>query len=253
MTSKRPTKGPDMKIMKMGDLKRNPSPQGEPQAICVCKFQKPETIKNCPIHGEKKDPKPKVKPAKKKAKKKKVATPAKAGETGENLTPEELEGERLKQLPQYSREELEGFWPMVRGPKSMYTEELADKIFDGLAAGKSLRTICESDEFPTRGTVARWVVHNEDFAERYYRARDIGLDDLADEMIAIADDTSEDADVNRDRLRIDARKWYLSKLASKRYGDKLQLANDGEAPLRLQIDTTLNFVEAENGEWTQRE
>jgi hypothetical protein len=57
---------------------------------------------------------------------------------------------------------------------------------------------------------------------------------LAEEIITIADDSSGDVIVDddgneqtnhervaRSRLRVDARKWYASKLAPKRYGDKV--------------------------------
>ena len=33
--------------------------------------------------------------------------------------------------------------------------------------------------------------------------------------------------INRSRLRVDARKWYLAKLAPKRYGDKAEMAVTG--------------------------
>ena len=41
----------------------------------------------------------------------------------------------------------------------------------------------------------------------------------------------ENAEIQNRRLRIDSRKWLLSKIASKKYGDRLQLANDAENPL----------------------
>lgn len=50
-------------------------------------------------------------------------------------------------------------------------------------------------------------------------------------MLDIADTIAEDA--NSRRVRVDARKWYLSKLAPKRYGDRLELAGDKEAPLHI--------------------
>jgi hypothetical protein len=44
--------------------------------------------------------------------------------------------------------------------------------------------------------------------------------------------------IDHRRLRVDARKWYLCKLAPKRYGDRLDLGNaDGKA---LQINVNLN-------------
>ncbi len=75
------------------------------------------------------------------------------------------------------------------------------------------------------------------FAAHYTRARDLGLQAMADELLDIADDSEQDFDpvtgkVNqeyyqRSRLRVDTRKWYLSKLAPKRYGDRLETRHVG--------------------------
>ena len=41
--------------------------------------------------------------------------------------------------------------------------------------------------------------------------------------------------VNHRRLQIEARKWLLSKVAPKKYGDKLELSGDEKAPLSIII------------------
>ncbi len=41
--------------------------------------------------------------------------------------------------------------------------------------------------------------------------------------------------VDRARLQVDARKWLLSKMAPKKYGDRLELAGDKENPLELNV------------------
>jgi hypothetical protein len=77
-------------------------------------------------------------------------------------------------------------------------------------------------------------------AERYARAKEAALEAMADEMLDIADDverdTYEDGEgavriapdvVNRARLRVDTRKWIMSKLAPKKYGDKLDVDHKG--------------------------
>lgn len=83
-----------------------------------------------------------------------------------------------------------------------------------------------------------------DFRQQYVRAREDQAELMLDEIIEIADDTSadtitkEDGDgnsyevantewINRSRVRIDARKWAMSKLAPKKYGDKLELGGTG--------------------------
>jgi len=40
-----------------------------------------------------------------------------------------------------------------RGPPSLYTEEIAQRIIDGLMDGLSLIKICEQDGIPSRRTV----------------------------------------------------------------------------------------------------
>jgi hypothetical protein len=65
---------------------------------------------------------------------------------------------------------------------------------------------------------------------------------MADRLLEIADDGTKDfkldshgnliADhehINRSRLRVDTRKWYLSKLAPKRYGEKVDVNVGGQS------------------------
>lgn len=67
--------------------------------------------------------------------------------------------------------------------------------------------------------------------ERYARARSAGMRAIADETIAIADDP--DLDPNDKRIRIDTRKWLLSKLVPKQYGEKLDVAHSGEVTVNF--------------------
>ena len=89
------------------------------------------------------------------------------------------------------------------------------------------------------------------FAAHYAKARDAGLEEMADELLEITDDASNDwmerhdpdnpgfalngEHVQRSRLRVDTRKWILSKLAPKRYGDRLELGGKVEGGFALVI------------------
>jgi hypothetical protein len=122
---------------------------------------------------------------------------------------------------------------------TVYSDELAQKICDMLASGMSLREICRKDDKPNKSTVLRWLANNEQFRAQYARAREEQADAYADEIIEIADNASNDwmerndddnpgwqanhDHINRSRLRIDSRKWVASKLAPKKYGDKMDL------------------------------
>jgi hypothetical protein len=82
-------------------------------------------------------------------------------------------------------------------------------------------------------TVFRWLADEErqTFREQYARAREEQAECLADEIVGIADGDNEDADPQRDKLRVDARKWVAAKLKPKKYGDKQLLGSDPENPL----------------------
>lgn len=142
-----------------------------------------------------------------------------------------------------------------RGRPSIYSKALADKICKQLSEGMSLREICRAEGMPAHPTVLAWVVQNKDnFSDQYARARDVGLDVLAEQVLEIADDAQNDwmqrnapdnpgwdangEHMQRSRLRFDARRWYLSKLAPKRYGDKLDVAvgGDPEKPIHQVIE-----------------
>ena len=129
----------------------------------------------------------------------------------------------------------------MTGRPSIYSADLAARICARLAAGESLLSVCKSDDMPARATVNEWVTTNrEGFADIYARARDAGLDVMSEELLAICDEQAEvvtdtgkryDPEVQRDRLRVDTRKWYLSKLAPKRYGDRIAVEHSGSVSI----------------------
>lgn len=115
---------------------------------------------------------------------------------------------------------------------SDYTAEKAADICAKLVMGESLRSICSAEDMPAIATVYLWLGKHPEFMEQYTRAREDQADTLADEIIDIADDATQDTIkvdgverpnsewINRSRLRVDARKWVASKLKPKKYGDK---------------------------------
>lgn len=99
-----------------------------------------------------------------------------------------------------------------------YSPDTKDKVCQLIAEGKSLREIAAEKGMPHQATVCLWAVTDEAFYEQYARAREIQAELRADELVEIADG---EGDVQRDRLRIDTRKWVAAKLLPKKYGDKL--------------------------------
>jgi hypothetical protein len=142
---------------------------------------------------------------------------------------------------------------MAIGRPSIFSQKLADTICSRIAEGESLRNICKSEEMPNRATVHDWLLEKEkkDFYDQYEKACNTRAENMFDELVEIADDGSNDymerlvggdddddegrvvrsvnsEHIQRSRLRVDARKWYLSKVLPKKYGDKLDMTSGGD-------------------------
>lgn len=138
-----------------------------------------------------------------------------------------------------------------KGRPSSFTQHIAEVICTRIAEGDSLRKICEDEDMPDRVTIYRWLAAYPDFCNQYARAREDQADTLADEIMAIADETPDlnpildkhgalieiqlhSAYLQWQKQRIDARKWTAMKLKPKKYGDRVVHAGDPEAPLEVQ-------------------
>lgn len=132
------------------------------------------------------------------------------------------------------------------GRPSVFSEELGNTICKRLADGESLRVICRDEDMPEARTVHYWLIDgkHESFFHQYARAREIQAEIMFDEILEISDDSTNDWETRqfgkdkvkvenreatgRSRLRVDTRKWYLSKVLPKKYGEKLDVTTDGE-------------------------
>jgi hypothetical protein len=80
------------------------------------------------------------------------------------------------------------------------------------------------------------------------RAREIGYDAIAEDCLRIADDASNDwmetehgprlnaEHVQRSKLRIETRLKLLAKWNPKKYGERVQVAGDADAPLKVEAE-----------------
>ena len=144
------------------------------------------------------------------------------------------------------------------GRPEIYSEKLALAFLTRVATTSfSIRTICQEKGMPSVLTIYRWLNNNETFSKQYARAKEDQADYLAEEMLDIADDGSndymtvkmggkdarvEDKELtNRSRLRVDTRKWIASKLKPKKYADRIdnrfvdENGNDKEFSITLNI------------------
>lgn len=99
---------------------------------------------------------------------------------------------------------------------------------------------------PSARTVHLWLLEKgkNEFFQQYLRARNIQAETMFEEILDIADDGSndymtitkgnneynvEDREVtNRSKLRVEARKWYLSKVLPKKFGEKVDVTSGGK-------------------------
>jgi hypothetical protein len=119
------------------------------------------------------------------------------------------------------------------GRPTMYSQEIADEICDRLAHGETLRSIiAASPHLPTRQTIYRWNSENLEFSDQYKKARAEQADYYA-ELIIDESYSSHDASIGR--LRVDALKWAASKMAPKKYGDKIEIETAQPLTLSFQL------------------
>lgn len=121
------------------------------------------------------------------------------------------------------------------GRPTKYTKELGDLICDLIAnSDRGLRSICQEVSI-VPSTVFTWIQNYPDFQKQYARARELQADFLAEQILEISDYSANDTIhtdkgeipdhewISRSRLRVDSRKWLASKLAPKKYGDKVDM------------------------------
>lgn len=112
--------------------------------------------------------------------------------------------------------------------ESALTGEHAAEISEILAAmedGSSLRKACKTADVSISAFL-RWVDADDELREQYARARARLLDVQAEELEEIGEKAAgaeTAAEVAGLRLQSDNRKWLLSKLAPKKYGEKLEI------------------------------
>ena len=162
---------------------------------------------------------------------------------------------KVAQEPQIAQEPAK----KKMGAPSTFSQHYANVICTRIAEGESLREIIKTPGMPDRSTVYDWLLRHPEFADQYTRAREEQADTLADEIIAIADEQPEiipvvdkrtgeliehkldNAFLQWQKNRIDARKWTAMKLKPKKYGERVALAGDAENPIKVEAE-----VQAEN-------
>lgn len=118
------------------------------------------------------------------------------------------------------------------GRPSSFSQAVADEICTRISNGESIRAICASQDMPTCRMFFAWLHDNEELRKQYARARDEQSDTYA---AMVVDEAFSASDAQIGRLRVDALKWAASKLAPKKYGDKLEVEQTGEQKIKIVI------------------
>ena len=115
-------------------------------------------------------------------------------------------------------------------------EEILNNIFNMIESGKSLRFALSQIPLSS-STFFIWIEEDPEKSKQYAYVTDIRTE-LKFESIEqdYSEEPQRDAETGRidsawvqlQRLKIDAKKWELSKLNPKKYGDKIQQEHSGE-------------------------
>jgi len=152
---------------------------------------------------------------------------------------------------------------------AVYTDELAVAICAEIAAGKTMKAICEDPNMPHLSTVVRWLRDKPEFKALHDEARLIQADTLADEIMDIAnaplmgEETMEreflkgtrNADGTIDgkavrilekrradmlghrKLQVNARMWRAQVLNPQKYANKQNVEVGGSVSLKSVLDS----------------
>lgn len=152
---------------------------------------------------------------------------------------------------------------MPGGRPTEYKPEIVDEILERVSNGESLKTICETPGMPKKTAVFRWQQQNEEFRELLARAREAFADSVFDEVIDLADDSSNDHQeitdkdgnpigrfrvngdaIARSRLRVETRLKMAAILKPRVYSERIQHDHTHEITLLSNAELYGQLVES---------
>jgi hypothetical protein len=125
----------------------------------------------------------------------------------------------------------------MTGRPTIYTDKLATEILTRISMGESVRRISMDDKMPSQQCMYEWIFKDlNGFGEKYARAKEECMELKGEEIEDIADFVEpEAAKVAKARLQIDTKKWVMSKLAPKKYGEKQTIDQKNSGTVELII------------------
>ena len=131
----------------------------------------------------------------------------------------------------------------LAGRPTKYSQQIANKICEGIAECKPLRVLAEENQISI-ATIFNWL-ERPGFFDKYTKAREVQAEMLADSVREISDEEPQieivtstekgetvrtqldSAGIMRNRLRVDTRKWLACKFLPKKYGDHVKVEASG--------------------------
>ena len=97
-----------------------------------------------------------------------------------------------------------------------YFETRARSVLLRVLRGKTLSEISAEKGQPRLSTMQRWFIDQPEFVRAYLSARRIAAEEMAAEIVSLAEALKPDSsptELSRQKLRIDARKWAIQRMA----------------------------------------
>ena len=134
----------------------------------------------------------------------------------------------------------------MTAPIKFEAETIFPAILENIANGDSLSAISRRDGAPSYSWLKMIIRENPALREKYAEACEDRADLLAEEIERLADEEipadldgpSKSAWIQRQRLRVDTRKWTASKLRPRLWGDKttVEVTNTTTVDIRALLE-----------------
>lgn len=147
-----------------------------------------------------------------------------------------------------------------KGAKPEVSARLVNAIIARVSAGETLTAICRDAGMPSYARVIGRINQSSDCRAAYAHAREVRNERMADELLDIAEDGTNDyvekqgrngtvvalneEHVRRSQLRIDTRKWLLSKLLPARFGERVEHTGAGGGAIQVEHGMSAKMLES---------
>lgn len=116
--------------------------------------------------------------------------------------------------------------------QSLVSSGAFQKILEAISLGEPMVKACRLVSIKPMDFL-RWLDANPSYQTEMSRARTIGHDVMAESLLTIHEDIE---DVAKARLASDNKKWLLARVASSKYGDKLEMNVNGSIDLNAALN-----------------